>query len=252
MIGCKKMGNQQIQITFEYKGVSKGPYIHDLNDKMKEPCLKYTQEINKNLESIFFLFGGDKLDLDKPISKFNKENKTEIKVLVQDIPTIMLNDKEAGIHNDNLIDNDKHSNIQIRNIINNNPSHNNQNVDFQNNNNQHNINNINQNNNNTNDNTENPLSTDTVRILNIDVNFKYKSISFDKVCSPNEKLIDVSKAFCKKNGLNFNSLNFFYKNQKIDITKTFEEIADKNNKRKIKIKVEEISKNESCFKKKRK
>ena len=44
-------------------------------------------------------------------------------------------------------------------------------------------------------------------------------------------------------------MNFFYKNQKIDILKTFGEIADENDKRKIKIKVKEISKNESCFKK---
>ena len=168
---------------------------------MKEPCLKFTQEINKNLESLLFLLNGDKLwkgDLDKPISKFIKADNTKMEIEVYDIASTMLKEKVADNHDDNLIDNDKHNNIQISNIINNNPSPNNQNADFQNNNNQYNINDINQNNNYTNDNTGNPLSTDTVRILNIDVNFKYKSISSIEVCSPNEKLIDISKAFCKK------------------------------------------------------
>ena len=111
--------------------------------------------------------------MDKPISKFIKADNTKMEIEVYDIASTMLKEKVADNHDDNLIDNDKHNNIQISNIINNNPSPNNQNADFQNNNNQYNINDINQNNNYTNDNTGNPLSTDTVRILNIDVNFKY-------------------------------------------------------------------------------
>ena len=180
------MSNQPRQIIFNYKGETKGPYIHDLNDKMKEPCLKFTQEINKNIESLFFLLNGCKLskgDLDKPISIF-MEDKTEMEVIACDISSNMLNTKVASNDNDNLIDNDKHSNIQISNAINNNPSPNNQNVDFQNNNNQYNINDINQNNNNTNtnDNTDNPLSTDTVRILNIDVNqVSVKATTYEKM-----------------------------------------------------------------------
>ena len=50
------------------------------NQKMKEICDKFCSKINTNINSLVFLYGGNKLDLDKKYEDYTKENKITILV----------------------------------------------------------------------------------------------------------------------------------------------------------------------------
>ena len=93
-------------------------------------------------------------------------------------------------------------------------------------------------------------------LIKVTVVFEYKSKSNEIQCSPESKMVEIAKIFSEQNRLNLNRLNFFYKSQKLDLSKTFEEIADENDKmaKKIEIKVKETENknNESGFKKNKK
>ena len=107
---------------------------------------------------------------------------------------------------------------------------------------------------NTNNNDETGIMNQTDReLIKVTLVFEYKSKSNEIQCSPESKMVKIAKIFSEQNRLNLNRLNFFYKSQKLDLSKTFEEIADENDKmaKKIEIKVKETKNknNESCFKK---
>ena len=110
---------------------------------------------------------------------------------------------------------------------------------------------------NTNNNDETGIMNQTDReLIKVTLVFEYKSKSNEIQCSPESKMVKIAKIFSEQNRLNLNRLNFFYKSQKLDLSKTFEEIADENDKmaKKIEIKVKETKNknNESCFKKNKK
>ena len=101
------------------------------------------------------------------------------------------------------------------------------------------------------------------RIINIVFHFKLDPQEYEFPLDA--KIHDIIETFSNKNGLNSGSLNFIYKNQKLDSLKTLEEIVSINDKdkKKMEIKVEEkkiinSEKNnnqindETCFKKNRK
>ena len=79
--------------------------------------------------------------------------------------------------------------------------------------------------------------------------FEFNHETSEILFPSDKKIEEICKIFSNKKGLNIHSLDFFNKNQKLNVKKTFEDIADANdkNERKLKIQVKENNE-ESCFK----
>lgn len=75
---------------------------------------------------------------------------------------------------------------------------------------------------------------------NATIIFWFNSDCIKVQCTFNTKMVDVLKIFANSKGVDYNSLNFLYKNNEVDYNKTFKEIADQRdiNKREIDIYVD--------------
>ena len=91
-----------------------------------------------------------------------------------------------------------------------------------------------------NDSERNELNIDE----NIEVIFSFNFKSTNIACTLKSQILDVCESFSFKINKNLNSLDFFYKKNKLDLSKTFCEIADQREIkiRKIKINVKEKEK----------
>ena len=68
---------------YVYNGVSTSIQCSK-DQKMKYICDKYCNKINENINSLLFLYGGNKLNLDKKYVEYTKENKITILVYKND------------------------------------------------------------------------------------------------------------------------------------------------------------------------
>ena len=91
-----------------------------------------------------------------------------------------------------------------------------------------------------NDSERNELNTEE----NIEVIFSFNLSSTNIECTLKSQILDVCESFAYKINKDLNSLDFFYNNNKLDLSKTFCEIAEERDikKRKIKIIVKEKEK----------
>ena len=103
---------------------------------------------------------------------------------------------------------------------------------------------------NINDKTDIISNTDR-EFIEARITFEFKSKPYEIECSIKSRLYDICRIFANQNGFNIDSLKFTYNKKILNFSKTFEEIADGNdrNNRKINIEVEEKINNESFFQK---
>ena len=108
------MNSNVIKVTFTYNGEKKGPYIHNINDKIKEICLKFTEEEKINFDELMFVAEGRSMNeeyYDKPISKIaSEDDKTDLNILVYDLnssekPQIVNDQEPPSINKDNKLNN---------------------------------------------------------------------------------------------------------------------------------------------------
>jgi formamidopyrimidine-DNA glycosylase len=64
-------------VIFIYNGMSTSIQCSK-KETMKYICEKYCDEINSNINSLIFLYGGTELNLDKEYEEYSKENKMTI------------------------------------------------------------------------------------------------------------------------------------------------------------------------------
>ena len=67
------------EIIFHYEGEPINIQCNK-NEKMKDICIKLSNKINLNINSLIFLYGGNQLNLDKTFNEITKENKINILV----------------------------------------------------------------------------------------------------------------------------------------------------------------------------
>ena len=90
-------------------------------------------------------------------------------------------------------------------------------------------------------------------LIQIKVNFEFKSQVFlIQPCNLDNKLSDLCQDFANDKKSNLNSFNFFYKNIKLDLSKTLNDIIDENGKNAKEMKINEEENNDSFFQKKQK
>ena len=93
-------------IAFIYEGIS--TIIQCSKDqKMKYICDKFCKKINENINSLLFLYGGTKLNMDKKFEEYSKENT--IKILVYK------NENDICTKCGKLLDNKKIDNLILSN-----------------------------------------------------------------------------------------------------------------------------------------
>ena len=114
------------EITFIYEGKSK--LIHcNMNQTMNDICTNFSNEINVDINSLIFLYGGKVLKLEKNLNEITKENKITILAFkiedeIYSKSEIKLADKninEILLLNNNINKTLIEINNQIGNIINN-------------------------------------------------------------------------------------------------------------------------------------
>ena len=66
-------------INFIYQGISTIIQCSE-KEKMKIICDKYCHKINIDINSLIFLYGGNRLNMDKTYEEYTKENKISILV----------------------------------------------------------------------------------------------------------------------------------------------------------------------------
>jgi len=67
------------QVVFNYEGQLIAIQCYK-NDKMRDICSKLSIKINENINSLIFLYGGNKINLDKIFNEITKENKINVLV----------------------------------------------------------------------------------------------------------------------------------------------------------------------------
>ena len=72
------------EIIFHYEGEPINIQCNK-NEKMKDICIKLSNKINLNINSLIFLYGGNQLNLDKTFNEITKENKINILVYKNEI-----------------------------------------------------------------------------------------------------------------------------------------------------------------------
>ena len=71
------------EIVFVYEGNHISIQCNK-NQRMKDVCIKLSNKINTNLNSLLFLYGGNQLNLDKTFNEITKDNKINILVYTND------------------------------------------------------------------------------------------------------------------------------------------------------------------------
>ena len=72
------------EIIFIYEGINIKVQCNK-NQKMKEIFTKFCGKIEKNINSLIFIYGGSILDLDKTLNEITKENKINILVYSNEV-----------------------------------------------------------------------------------------------------------------------------------------------------------------------
>ena len=88
------------EIIFHYEGEPINIQCNK-NEKMKDICIKLSNKINLNINSLIFLYGGNQLNLDKTFNEITKENKINILVYKTENETYI---KNGRILNNKIID----------------------------------------------------------------------------------------------------------------------------------------------------
>ena len=100
-------------------------------DKMKDICLKFVSKINMNINNIYFIYGGNIINLELKYKEINKIDNNEMKILVYEKEkeglicpncgeNINIDINNIIIFNNNIKDKINGLKDQIENIINNN------------------------------------------------------------------------------------------------------------------------------------
>ena len=251
------MDKKEIKLIFDYEGV-KTELIVCRNEKIKDVCEKFAKQRNIDFNSVLFHAEGrivQKTNYDQSIIEFFPNlNKDMIAFLVS--PNYIPDDKKNIPDPKDKIENkSKDENQNIDDIKNDNSKNNNPNIpDIE-------INNI--------PNTERKLKIeDKKEDKSVIVTFHVKEDISEFKLAFSTKINDIIETFTNKKGLDPNSLDFYYNEEKLDKLKTLEEIVNKNDKDKGKIDIIVKEKNiinseknnfqpnepnnESCFKKNKK
>ena len=93
-------------IVFIYEGISTIIQCSK-EQKIKYICDKYCNKINININSLLFLFGGTKLNMDKKFEEYSKENTMKI--------LVYKNENEVCQKCGKLLDNKKIDNLILSN-----------------------------------------------------------------------------------------------------------------------------------------
>lgn len=90
--------------------------------------------------------------------------------------------------------------------------------------------------------SENTENRNILTLNNVYVFFIFRSQTTKIKCKRGSQIVNICKSFANKVNKSLNSLEFFYRNQNLDFSKTFAEIANTNdiNNRQIEITVKEI------------
>ena len=93
-------------IVFIYEGISTIIQCSK-EQKMKYICDKYCNKINLNIDSLLFLYGGTKLNMDKKFEEYSKENTMKI--------LVYKNENELCSKCGKILDNKKINNLILSN-----------------------------------------------------------------------------------------------------------------------------------------
>ena len=83
------MNDNEIKITFIYESQQEEILICKPDEKMKEICLKIATKVNRDFNSLVFLFNGKPIDnsnYDKPINNYISDLNSVLKILVYNSP----------------------------------------------------------------------------------------------------------------------------------------------------------------------
>ena len=81
-----------MSVTFSYKG-NKNSIQCEENQKMKDICIKFSTKLNIDINKIYFLYNGDKLNEELKLKDIKKDkNINEINILVNEVNEIIKKD----------------------------------------------------------------------------------------------------------------------------------------------------------------